>query len=114
MGHGSHQVSDAYYVKIWALLLFLLVISICGPFLGIQWVTLVTAFGIAIVKALIVANYFMHLNIEKRFISYVLISMLLLVFVFFAGAAVEVMSFKGANWQKTHTEIKIPESSGHH
>ena len=62
----GHNVSDQHYVKIWGILLVLLVISICGPMLEIKVVTLITAFGIAIVKAWVVASYFMHLNIEKN------------------------------------------------
>ena len=53
------------YVKIWAILLVLLLISITGPMLEIRVVTLITAFGIAIVKAYIVAKNFMHLDVEK-------------------------------------------------
>ena len=64
----SEHTTAMHYVKIWALLLVLLVISILGPMLEIKILTLITAFGIAIVKALLVAAYFMHLNIEKRYV----------------------------------------------
>jgi hypothetical protein len=43
---------------------------------GNKILTLITAFGIAIVKALIVAAFFMHLNVEKKYIWYVLLTML--------------------------------------
>ena len=36
---------------------------------GIQGVTLITAFGIAIVKAYLVAKNFMHINVEPRFVG---------------------------------------------
>ncbi len=36
------------YVKIWAVLVILLVVSVLGPMLGIKAVTLITAFGIGI------------------------------------------------------------------
>ena len=39
------------YVKIWAILIVLLAISVAGPMIGIKWVTLLTAFVIATVKA---------------------------------------------------------------
>ena len=67
------------YIKIWGILLVLLVISILGPMLEIQIVTLITAFGIAIVKAYIVAANFMHLNVEKRYIVYLMMTMLVFV-----------------------------------
>ena len=57
---GHHEVN---YVRIWQILLVLLVISVAGPFLEIQAVTLITAFGIAIVKAYLVAKNFMHLKV---------------------------------------------------
>ena len=97
------HVSDKHYIKIWAILLVLLVISICGPMLEIKVVTLITAFGIAFVKAYIVASYFMHLNIEKKYITYMLLSMLILLLVFFFATAVDVMKFDGNNWQKPQT-----------
>ena len=47
--HASH--SPGHYVKIWGILLVLFVISVCGPMIGIRVITLITAFGIAVVKA---------------------------------------------------------------
>lgn len=96
----SHDVSSSYYIKTWALLLVLLVISICGPMLEIQVITLITAFGIAFVKAYIVAAKFMHLNIEKKYISYLLLSMVILMLVFFAGTSPDAMQYSGSNWKK--------------
>ena len=99
---GAASTKD--YVKTWAWLLVLLVISILGPELGIKSVTLITAFGIAIVKAYIVANKFMHLNIERKYISYMLIAMLLMVILFFYGVAPDVML--AAQKQKIHVHAK--------
>ena len=72
MGAG---VSESHYVKLWAVLLVLLVISVCGPMLEIKWVTLLTAFGIAVVKAYLVAANFMHLKTEKPLAAIILLSM---------------------------------------
>lgn len=94
--HGHH--TPAYYVKIWGILMVMLVISIIGPEFGIKAVTLITAFGIAIVKALIVAAYFMHLNVEKRYIHYVLYAMLLFMGLFMAGTMVDINKDHGSNW----------------
>lgn len=105
----SSEVTTAHYVKIWAILLFLLVVSVCGPMLGIKAVTLFTAFGIAIIKAFMVAKHFMHLAIEKRFIVYILVGMLLLMFMLFFGIAVDIMMPEGRNWQK----IEVPVSPQH-
>ena len=105
--HDSHPPS--YYIKIWGILLVLLVVSICGPMIGIRAVTLFTAFGIAIVKAVIVAAEFMHLKVEKRLISYLLGSMLLLMFLFFFAVAPDVMTAGGQNWERP----SVDEEHGH-
>lgn len=97
--HGPHH-GPIYYVKIWALLLVLLVMSIAGPMLGHKILTLITAFGIAVVKALIVAAFFMHLNIEKKFVWYMLFAMLAMVGMFFFGSAADIMKPTGSNWEK--------------
>ena len=106
---AHHGVS--HYVKIYFVLLGLLVVSILGPEIGIKWVTLVTAFGIAIVKALMVAAYFMHLNIEKKYIWYMLYTMLAFVFLFFIGIAADVMQTEGTNWINESSLRTIEEST---
>lgn len=87
------------YIKIWLLLLVLLVISIVGPMFEIRIVTLITAFGIAFVKAAIVCAYFMHLNIEKKYIWYILATMLLMMGLFFAGVMTDILKKDGQRWQ---------------
>ena len=67
-------------------------------------VTLITAFGIAIVKAYLVAKNFMHLNIEKKWVVYILGFMLALMLVFFGGVAPDVLEHDGLQWQKTYVE----------
>ena len=82
---GAHAHPN--YVKIWVLLLVLLVVSIVGPELGIPWLTLLTAFGIALVKTYYVAAYFMHLNFEKKYVWFLLLISTVLLGVFFFGVA---------------------------
>lgn len=119
--HGPHH-GPGYYVKIWALLMVLLIISILGPMLEHPILTLITAFGIAVIKAVIVAAFFMHLSIEKRYIWYMLLGMLLMVGVFFAGVASDIHRLDGRNWEnvgrlkyieKSLEEIKALGGSGH-
>lgn len=98
--HAEHQHPTSHYVKIWAILLVLLVVSVAGPMIGIQWVTLLTAFGIAGVKAYMVAVNFMHINLTPRFITYLVTSTLVLMLLFFAGTAPDVMKSHGTNWEK--------------
>jgi caa(3)-type oxidase subunit IV len=96
--HAHHD--DSHYWKIWAILCVMLVISVIGPELGIRAVTLITAFGIAIVKAYMVAKNFMHLNIEKQYVVYLLLTMLVFMLLFFAAVAPDVMKWEGDNWVK--------------
>ncbi len=110
--HAAH--SHPNYVKIWALLVGLLILSILGPRLGIVWVTLIAAFGIAVVKALMVAAYFMHLNIERAYIKYLLFTLLALLLVLFAGVAPDVMKRAGENWQHLPPTLVPAKPPAHH
>lgn len=104
------------YVKIWAILVVLLVVSVAGPMLEIQWLTLVTAFGIAVVKACLVVVNFMHINAAKRFVPYLVVTCLLFMLLFFAGVAPDVMKPDGQNWQKpewVEAQAQLPTESGH-
>ena len=104
------------YVKIWAWLLVLLAISVAGPFLEIQAVTLITAFGIAIVKAYMVARFFMHVTVQKKFVTYMLLTCLVFMALFFAGVAPDVMKAEGDNWYKPDAQWQFEPaaSSGDH
>lgn len=89
---------DGKYIKIYLILLGLLIVSILGPELGNTFITLITAFGIAIVKAYMVCAYFMHLNVEKKIIWYMMIISLVLVFVFYFGTAPDIQKADGHQW----------------
>jgi caa(3)-type oxidase subunit IV len=97
--HGAHPV-HRNYIKIWGILVVLLVISVAGPFAGIRIITLITAFGIALVKAYMVAKNFMHLDVEKPIIHWLLIVALVLMVLMFSGLSPDVMKDHGRNWQK--------------
>ena len=99
------------YVRIWAILCVLLVISIVGPFFGIRIITLITAFGIAVVKAYLVAKNFMHINVEPKYVAYLMATMLVFMLLFFAGAAPDVMKFEGSNWKKPEV-VQAPSGHG--
>ena len=105
--HAEHS-HHGNYVRIWAILLALLVVSVAGPLVA-QFIehhhtalllTLTTAFGIAIVKAYLVAKNFMHIAFTQRFVLYLVTTMLVFMLLFFAGAAPDVMKLEGRNWIK--------------
>lgn len=100
MSEHAHEDHSSHYKKVWVILLALLVISVVGPMLGHRVVTLITAFGIAVVKAYLVAKNFMHINLEKRFVPYIVATCLVFMFLFFAGTAPDVMKASGTGWEK--------------
>jgi caa(3)-type oxidase subunit IV len=101
---GGHHVN---YKKIYFTLLGLLVVSVVGPFFGILWLTLVTAFGIALVKANLVVQNFMHLKWEKRIAKWVLATSLLLMALMFAGISSDVMNHEGNNWENVAAQAAV-------
>jgi caa(3)-type oxidase subunit IV len=101
------------YVKIWGILLVLLAISIAGPMFERPTLTLITAFGIALVKASLVATYFMHLNVEKRYIRYMLYAMLLMIGLLFAGTAPDIMQASGLRWKNQAVQELVEEHATH-
>lgn len=100
--HGAHHTN---YVKIWGILLVLLVISVIGPIVGekthLPALTLVTAFGIAFVKAYLVIKHFMHLTVEKRYIGWLMITMLAFMLIFVGGVSPDVYKHEGQRWVNT-------------
>ena len=100
-GHDDHhddRHTPQHYIKIWAVLMVLLFISITGPMLEIAIVTLITAFGVAGVKAFLVMKHFMHLDVEKPFVIYILTTSVVFMVMFFAAVGVDVMNHEGARW----------------
>ena len=103
------------YVKVWAWLVVLLVISVLGPMLEIPAITLITAFGIACVKAYMVAKNFMHLDVEKPIVHWVLATAVILMVLLFAGVAPDVMKDDGHRWKKDagfHAEAAAGHGAG--
>lgn len=107
--------SHGNYVKIWVILLALLIVSYLGPMLEIQIVTLLTAFGIAAIKAYMVAKHFMHVNHVPRFVPYLMVTCLVFVLLFVAGTAPDVYKADGDNWVKPEAEWQyMPARDDHH
>jgi len=106
--HAQHP----NYVKIWAILVVLLIVSVIGSMSHIREVVLVAAFGVALVKAFLVAKNFMHVNIEKRWVPYLLIMCLLFIGILFAGVAPDVMKHSGLNWTKNPANPPAPSAAG--
>ena len=121
-GHGGHEAHHGPYVRIWAVLLVLLVVSVAGPIVAsfiehrptALAITLSTAFGIAVVKAYMVVKNFMHINFTQRFVPYLVVTMLVFMLLFFAGASPDVMKAQGRNWVKPSWIADNAEYQAHH
>ena len=118
--HAEHHHTD--YVTIWKYLVVLLVVSVIGPMFEIPVLTLVTAFGIAGVKAYLVVKHFMHLNVERRYVAYFVGTALIFMFLFYAGTSADVMNHTGRNWSNVAAQeetaraleqIEAARGSGH-
>ncbi len=114
--HKDHHHTN--YVGVWAVLVVLLIVSVIGPELGHPVVTMVTAFGIAFVKAYLVATKFMHLHLEPKFVTYFVVSCVAFMVLFFAGVGPDVLKHEGANWNNVAAKAAIeraavPPSGGH-
>ena len=111
---SEHAHEHPKYVQIWAILVVLLGVSILGPLFGHPVVTLVTAFGIAVIKAYMVAKNFMHVNIQRRYVVYILTTCLAFMLLFFAVAP-DVMKAEGHNWHKPEAQWQAgAQASGGH
>lgn len=117
-GHAEHHHLD--YITVWKYLVILLVASVVGPMFGIKALTLITAFGIAVVKAYLVIKHFMHLPLEKRFVAYFVGTALIFMGIFYAGVSGDVMNHTGRNWsnvaakQETERALKYIAAHPHH
>jgi caa(3)-type oxidase subunit IV len=106
------HVHHPNYVKIWAILVVLLIVSVLGSMSHVREVVLIAAFGVAIVKAYLVAKNFMHVNVEKRWVPYLLIMCILFIAILFAGVAPDVMKHSGLHWTKNPADQSVPSAAG--
>ena len=118
--HEEHTPEHYNKIAIW--LVILAIVSWLGPMLGIKVITLITAFGIACVKAYLVCKHFMHLNVEKRYVVYLLTTALAFMFLFYAGVAPDVMQHDGRHWDNVAAKTEVDRAAaaieargeGHH
>jgi caa(3)-type oxidase subunit IV len=106
----SH-VHHPNYVKIWAALVVLLILSVLGSMSSIRAAVLIAAFGVALIKAYLVAKNFMHVSVEKKWIPYLLIVCLAFVAILFAGVAPDVMKHSGLHWENNAAQHAVESGS---
>ncbi len=106
-GHAHDAHAHPSYVKIWAILTALLIVSVAGTLLKLPIPTNITigmAFTVAVIKAYMVARYFMHINLEKKYVAYLVGAMVVLMVLMVGAVAPDVMKHEGANWHNKAAE----------
>ena len=121
MSDHEHHGPEHYW-KIYWILCGLFAISVAGPLVADAaeltgatrlWTVLITAFGVAFVKAYLVCAKFMHLEIEKPIVHWFLGTALVFMVLFFAGTAPDVMKDDGHQWVQT-AEIEWHQTSANY
>lgn len=80
----EHIVPRATYLMIFAILIVLTVVTIFVAFLDLGKMNVVVAMTIAVIKATLVALYFMHIRYSARLIQVVLIGGVFWLLILFA------------------------------
>ncbi|MEN0064029.1 MAG: cytochrome C oxidase subunit IV family protein [Myxococcota bacterium] len=110
----KHLHPDSHYTTIFVALVVLAGISFVGPWVGealeLSVITLITAFGIAVVKAWLVMKHFMHLDVEKPIVHYFLVTSVVFMVLFFAGVAPDVGNHEGKNWENLAAKAYIAKT----
>jgi cytochrome c oxidase subunit 4 len=75
--HGDHElVPYGVYLKVWAILMVLTVVTVGVSYLDLKHVTVLTATLIATVKGTLVLLYFMHVRFEERIYAWMIVAVL--------------------------------------
>jgi len=124
-GHSKDRggLLGNHYVRIYALLLALLAVSVAGPLVGERidteisifgyriglgvTLTLITAFGIAVWKASLVVKHFMHLSIERPIAKIFLAASVLLLALLWGGVAPDVQLHEGRMWENLDAKAAV-------
>ena len=113
MGNAEHGTN--YYVKIYATLVASVAsVIVVGPIIG----NFFAIMGVALVIAVFKASFFLHLNVEKRWVWLYLITALVCLFAFFFGSARDVLMHEGMSWKRCNamneqTRERIAHQTAH-
>ncbi len=91
--HGEHHVLPLWiYLAVYGALLALTVVTVGVSYLNLGTTAIVAALTVAIVKASLVAGYFMHLRYDDRFNSLIFAASILFMTLFFAFVFIDLTS----------------------
>jgi len=114
-GHGHHEDHSKHYIRIWVMLLVLLMVSLVPAIiaqqmhLNITGIVVTSAFAVAFIKAYLVIKHFMHLTVEKRYVGFLMLTMLAFMLVFVGGVSPDVMKHEGQRWSNDAAKKVVDE-----
>ena len=100
MTHGEHAHDAPHVVParvllgVWAALLFLTFTTVAVTWVNLGPLSLPVAIGIATVKAMLVALFFMHLKYDRPFNAVVLVSSIFFVMLFLGLALMDTLHYR--------------------
>lgn len=100
MTHGDHAHDAPHLVPlkvlfgVWAALLFFTFVTVAVTWINLGPLSLPVAIGIATVKAMLVALFFMHLKYDRPFNSVVLVSSIFFLMLFVGLALLDTLHYR--------------------
>ena len=95
-GAPAHEESrHVNYVAIWKILVAALIVSLLLAHFKLARLGAALIFTVAIVKAVLVAAYYMHLKFEPRFVVIAVICALLCLLILFSGLSLDIIHVYG-------------------
>jgi cytochrome c oxidase subunit 4 len=88
-----HVVPTKILLGVWAALLVLTWLTVSVTQVDLDSLNIVIALGIAVVKSVLVALYFMHLRYDRPFHAVIFVTALLFVFVFITFALLDTKEY---------------------
>jgi caa(3)-type oxidase subunit IV len=111
--HAQPQPVSSY-ITTWFIILALFAVSIgFSQVSSSRPLILIVIFSIAVVQAIMVAAYFMHLKGERPYIHYLLFSMLVAMALLYMGTQADNSHFSGQHWTATDSTRIVKEHEGH-
>jgi len=97
MAHSIQAAGGRHvnYVAIWGVLMAALGISLLLAYLEHAAIAAALIYAVAVVKAGLVAAYYMHLKFEPRFVIVTVIAGLVCLFILFAGLLLDIVHVYG-------------------
>jgi len=95
-GHDEHvHITPVdLLLKVWFALVVLTVVTVAVTRVDLGKLNLLTALGIATVKALLVALYFMHLRWDRPLNGVIFLTAIVFVAIFVGGALLDTLSYQ--------------------